>query len=77
LVVPPNTARTDIYYSLDNDNWTYLGTTTTSEFVGTRNLWGARVIAIGHNAIIPGLESYPGAVQKFVSGSGICGTQRC
>jgi hypothetical protein len=77
LVVPPNTARADIYYSVDRANWTYLGTTTTNQFVHTQNLWGARVIAIGHNAVIPGLESYPGTAQNFVSRSGTCGTQRC
>jgi hypothetical protein len=77
LDVPPNTARTDLYYSVDNSNWTYLGTTTSNVFNGTRRLWGARVIAIGHNAVLSGLESYPGVTQRFVSRSGTCGTQRC
>jgi hypothetical protein len=58
--MPPNTERVDVYYRTSS-NWTLLGSTTTGTITNIQERpRPVTVIAIGRNAIIPGLESFPG-----------------
>ena len=67
--VPPFTERVDVYESQIPDslgsqitNWRYLGTAVNGRWTGTGSLSGGRYMAIGRSSLIPGLESFPGAV---------------
>ena len=71
LLVPPNTERTDIYLAngIHETNWRLAGSTTNDTF-DISPVGGVGIIAIGHNKIIQGLESFPGQSQTISRGSG-------
>ena len=62
LNMPPNTERADIYVRSTTDNWRFIGSTTNGNLSGFATIYNSPItaIAIGRNAIIPGLESFPG-----------------
>ena len=62
LNMPPNTERADVYIRGTTGNWRFLGSTTNGSLSGFPTITELPVtaIAIGRNAIIPGLESFPG-----------------
>jgi hypothetical protein len=79
--VPLNTQQTDIYYKLGSGNWVYFTSTTGNSVSGipvvpvVPSFGPTFVIGIGRNAIITGLESFPGVslgvINQVCPGGGI------